>query len=635
MLIEMLKDQMHVIPAVCHKGGFCMVSSESIQQWEESLSQPVRRLKDEDAIGQLRRRDGRMAALGSENGELKLDWVEGVARLLADQDKLEQVEDEAIQLWQQGIRHIIWAGMGGSVLTVKVLHNMGFCSSHDGDRIAIYPLDSTDPAALNAIVRRIAADKQLTLPEPGRPAKQSFLRALLNDTMMIGVSMGMTSEEPITHLTWFSELLEQAQLSPAEHILVMTLPGSYLDQFAREHNAPGRPLQLDGGTGTGGRMSAPTTRVFLLPAALYLTRVTGTRGQLRAALSLAWQDHQLDIATAYPEAHPFVQLAAAAYTASINGACRLLVEMPDNWKALVPWIEQLMEESLGKEGKGIVIFQENPQYSQAAAFHTAGTLHVQASPDPLGDTTRNKFILYQPYLRAYLTESGPVDRLASVATCFLGWQLTMALYGYLHDITFAGQPAVENYKARARALRSQPDPLEAIRHWPAQFTDGGLTLYAPSKTPKLTPAQAFARALQQAKAARDEQLGLGYLDLTINGALPAAVEHSVFHHLHTLGNTLLHVPVKLRHAPADYHSTEQSEMDGPPYLISLRILAREHEKPLIGSYNDAFLRAQAISTWQAMIGQNRTCFLLVVDGTSDQVATPLQHFFEGIVQYMQ
>lgn len=612
-----------------------MVSTGETQMWAESMSLAMRRLKDEDAVGQLRRRDGQMAVLGSENGELKLDWVEGVARLLADQDKLEQVEDEAIQLWQQGIRHIIWAGMGGSVLTVKVLSKMGFCSSHDGDRIAVYPLDSTDPAALNTIVRRIAEDKQLALPEPGAPTDQTYLQELLNDTMMIGVSMGMTSEEPITHLTWFSELLEQAQLSPAEHILVMTLPGSYLDQFAREHNAPSRPLQLDGGTGTGGRMSAPATRVFLLPAALYLTRTTRVRGQLRAALSLAWQDYQLDIATAHPEVHPFVQLAAAAYNASINGACRLLVEMPDNWKALVPWIEQLMEESLGKEGKGIVVFQETTQHSQTSVFHTPGTLHVQASPDPLGDTTRNRFVLYQPYLRAYLTEHGPADRLASVATCFLGWQLTMALYGYLHNITFAGQPAVENYKARARALRSLPNPLDAVSNWPAKFTDGGLTLFAPSKTMKLTSSQIFAEALQQARTAQGEQTDLGYLDLTINGELPAEVEKSVFDHLGILGNTLLHVPVKPRHAPADYHSTEQSEMDGPPYLVSLRILAREHEKPLIGNYNGAFLRAQAVSTWQAMIGQNRSCFLLVVDGTAEQVGASLQHFFENVKQHVK
>ena len=88
----------------------------------------LQKLIEEDAIGQLHRRDGLMATLGSEDGALKLDWVEGVARLLADPVMLEEEEAEAKDIWQRGIRHIIWAGMGGSVLTVRVLCGLGFCS---------------------------------------------------------------------------------------------------------------------------------------------------------------------------------------------------------------------------------------------------------------------------------------------------------------------------------------------------------------------------------------------------------------------------------------------------------------------------------------------------------------------------
>src|SRR3989440_5469383 len=235
----------------------------------------LQHLIEDDAVGQLRRRDGLMATLGSENGALKPDWVEGIGRLLADLTQLEQVEAEARDIVQRGIRHLIWSGMGGSVLTVRVLCDLGFCGSHDNGQVSIYPLDSTDPAALNAIVREIAAAKKLALPTGEEASHPTSLRALLSDVMMVGVSMGMTSEEPITHLEWFTDLLKQAGLRPAEHVLVMTLPGSYLDRFANAQQAPSRPLQLDGGTGTGGRMSAPATRVFLLPAALYLTRLSG------------------------------------------------------------------------------------------------------------------------------------------------------------------------------------------------------------------------------------------------------------------------------------------------------------------------------------------------------------------------
>ncbi len=217
----------------------------------------LRRLIAEDAVGQLRRRAGLMARLGSEGDAVKLDWVEGVARLLQDDGGLEGVEAEARDLWRRGVRHVIWAGMGGSVITVHVLVELGLCQG-DADAVAVYPLDSTDPAALNSIVRRIAHSKSIALPPPDAqaPVNPTMLRELLGDTLMVGVSMGLTSEEPITHLQWFAGLLDDAGLPAAEHLLVMTLPDSYLDRFARDRNVTRRPLQLDGGTGTGGRMSA-------------------------------------------------------------------------------------------------------------------------------------------------------------------------------------------------------------------------------------------------------------------------------------------------------------------------------------------------------------------------------------------
>jgi hypothetical protein len=135
----------------------------------------LQQLIEDDAVGQLRRRDGLMATLGSEDGVLKLDWVEGIARLLAHPTQLEQVEAEARDIWQRGIRHIIWSGMGGSVITVRVLCNLGFCRSGDKEQVSIYPLDSTDPAALNDIVREIAAAKNLALPTGEEASDPTFL----------------------------------------------------------------------------------------------------------------------------------------------------------------------------------------------------------------------------------------------------------------------------------------------------------------------------------------------------------------------------------------------------------------------------------------------------------------------------
>jgi len=76
-------------------------------------------------------------------------------------------------------------------------------------------------------------------------------------------------------------------------------------------------------------------------------------------------------------------------------------------------------------------------------------------------------------------------------------------------------------------------------------------------------------------------------------------------------------------------------MDGPPFLVSLRVLARDHEASILGSYTDTFLRAQAVSTWQAMMEQGRPCFLLIIDGSIDDALEPLQRFFSDVVAHLR
>ncbi len=612
----------------------------------------LQKLIDEDAIGQLRRRDGLMATLGSEDGALKLDWVEGVARLLADPSMLENVESEAQDILQRGIRHIIWAGMGGSVLTVRVLCELGFFNKQNTQQqqqsIAIYPLDSTDPAALNNIARKIAAAKNLSLPGGTGLSNPAFLRMLFDDVMMIGVAMGMTSEEPITHLEWFTALLKQAGIRPADHLLIMTLPGSYLDRFAHEQQAPSLPLQPDGGTGTGGRMSAPATRVFLLPAALSLINsFPGQRGQLHQVFQRAWDDYNLDLASFHPSEHPYVQLAAAMSAASNNGACRMLVKLPGGWQIFISWLEQLMEESLGKGGKGVVVFDDQALNHSAPFYSQKGMLRVHVVTETTQHTEGQPFLLSQPSLAS----KEPQHRLSALATSFLGWQLSMALYGYLQHITFAGQPAVENYKTRARALREQPDPLQVASHWNPKIQQGVLTLLAPQNSidqniqsphgpyQHNSAASVFASALQTIASTgivlNDVQrIPLSYLDITVNGEAQPALIAMLNQHTHIIGNELLGVPVKLRRAPADYHSTEQSEMDGLPSLVSLRLVARNTESTILGAYTSTFLHAQAVSTWQAMMEAGRPCFLLVIDGTLDEALQPLSNFFSQIEQYL-
>jgi hypothetical protein len=73
------------------------------------------------------------------------------------------------------------------------------------------------------------------------------------------------------------------------------------------------------------------------------------------------------------------------------------------------------------------------------------------------------------------------------------------------------------------------------------------------------------------------------------------------------------VPVKLRRAPAAYHVSEQCQLDGPPGIVSLRVVARDTVSPRLGCYTPRFLHAQAVATWQAMTARGRDCTLVVLD----------------------
>jgi hypothetical protein len=587
----------------------------------------IARLSAEDAIGQLCQRTGLMRQLGSEDGTPMLDWVDGVPRLLANPDGLETVEREALALLERGVRHVIWSGMGGSVLTVQVLRALGFCAG----ALTVHPLDSTDPTALDQLVRHLADAKGLapldtTDTADGARWRAQLIRALFADVVMVGVAMGRTSEEPISHLEWFASLLREGELDAAEHMLVMSIPDSYLEHYAKAHGVPHLPLQLDGGHGTPGRMSAPTTRVFLLPVALDLAAREAEVGSLRALLDSAWTTYNLDGARQQPQDHPFVRLAAALAATALDGACGLFLATPPELDALRWWTEQLMEESLGKGGKGVVVFADQAiSGADAAQSALLPRLRVRVLAETpaagLDEADPEIFALAQPLLSA----PSPDERLAGIAAVFLGLQLTVALFGYLWTIPFAGQPAVENYKSRARALRTEGAPLDVALRATRVGSEGHFQLLPP---PMAGESAGSVPPIQQLAAALRAQPT--YLDLTINGELSASAVATVEEQLRALGNDVLGIPVKMRHAPAAYHSTEQSEMDGPAGLVSVRVLARRHSPSLLGGYEATFLHAQAVGTWLAMNEQGRTCFLLLFDGTDDELGPALRGFLSAL-----
>jgi glucose-6-phosphate isomerase len=511
-----------------------------------------------------------------------MDWVDSVETLAADPRPLRELEELAAGWRRRGIRHVVWSGMGGSGVTVGVLAEL---AAGDGGRgPAVHLLDSTDPAAVDVLVARLAEARDLP---PGDSPLADQARALLRDVVLVAVSLGVTSEEPVTHLSWFLGLLAAAGLPAARHAVVLTVPGSRLAEAAVCEGLEVRPVFLADRGGLPGRMSAPGTSVFLVPVAL---RSANTAERLRVVLAEAWSARDFAGILEHPERSPYVRLAGQIAARSPGGRGRLMLELPPQWAAMHVWIEQLLEQTLGKDGKGVVVLAPQ-RLNRAAPGYRDDDLLVATAAAQDGVSVP----VPDPSLHPH----------AALAAAMLDWQLVAALLGYRAGTNIVDEPAVEDYKSRARALRTEPEVLaravdEGAVDWTARGPEG-------------------LRPVVDALVAKAGERRLPYLDVTINGELDAAARSAVARRLQGLGNDLLGVPVKLRRAPAAYHISEQCQLDGPPDLVSLRVVARATRSAELGDYTPQFLHAQAVATWQAMAARGRDCTLVMLDRVDEVI----------------
>jgi len=426
------------------------------------------------------------------------------------------------------------------------------------------------------------------------------------------------------------------------------LPDSYLDQFARPRGSAMVPIQLDGENHTGGRFSSPTTRVFLRPLALMsVARVLAENpdaafegGVIRPVLEKIQEYHGLSHEQA-PEASqdavpndPFIQLAVEIYRHGRAGRNKVALIAGEEWKGVEGWIEQLVEESLGKEGKGFMIFYgENAvieDYRPDVVFVAINDATLPTSRAALADAGH-------PVLRL----SVPPKDFATVGGIFTGWQRLVAAYGLLAGTVYSGQPAVEAYKKYSRDLRLADGPVPWPEDTPHQAQFGSWTLYYSSivglglldtESVDLSgnAAEEYARIVKSAfQGFRSEGLAL-YLDFTFNGEIGPEVRDVLEAARNGVANRSLQVRAKIRSGPADYHSTEQSETDGPPEVVSLRLAALSHEAPIAGEYSDKFLLAQARGTWQAMEDAGRWILLMTTPELDETALSDLSGFFEKV-----
>jgi glucose-6-phosphate isomerase len=338
----------------------------------------------------------------------RLGWLTIAERMI---ESLDDLEAFAEQISREGFSDVVLLGMGGSSLAPEVLRRS---FKHRPDRPALHVLDSTDAGAIRAV--QAAVDLQHTL-------------------FVVSSKSGGTIE-PLSLFAHFWSLLGEGR-----NFVAITDPGSGLERLAREH---GFRRTFNGDPNIGGRYSA-LSPFGIVPAVLMGVDVQ----QLLAGASDAWTT-PIDDGTPSAVHEAAAWLGAALSAMAQEGRNKLTFLISPSLPGLGLWLEQLVAESTGKQGTGILPVADEP-VGEPAAY---GEDRVFAYLPDLGTHDRGLDAAAQALAQAghpliTIPTRGPVD----LGRVFMLAELAVAVAGWGLQINPFDQPNVQQAKdATSRVL---------------------------------------------------------------------------------------------------------------------------------------------------------------------------------------
>ncbi|WP_370614167.1 glucose-6-phosphate isomerase [Mumia sp. Pv 4-285] len=460
-----------------------------------------------------------------------------------------QVEALRDELRGAGLDRVVLCGMGGSSLAPEVI-----CATAG---VPLTVLDSSDPD----MVREAIAEG-------------------LERTVVVVSSKSGGTVETDSQRRAYEHAFEVAGIDPASRIVVVTDPGSPLDEEATGKGY--RVFHAD--PQIGGRYSA-LTAFGLVPSGLAGADVGGLLQQA--------DDIAEDVA-ADDETNPALVLGALLGLANKEGVDKLV--LADAGSANVgfgDWAEQLVAESTGKQGRGILpVVVDGPDAPNADASTADEVVGM------IGPMSEDHPVAASGYGFA-------VD--APLGALFVLWEYATAVAGRLIGINPFDQPDVESAKQAARAM------LEGSSEAPvAVFTDGGVTVYDYTgwlPEDALTVRTAVASLLDELDPEHGYIAVQAYLDRFRQKELADSRD--------TLA-TRTGRPTTFGWGPRFLHSTGQYHKGGPATGVYLQITGdpdRDLEVPGRPFTFGEFLLAQAVGDAGVLTDHGRPVLRLHLDGT--------------------
>jgi len=486
-------------------------------------------LNDWRANGKVRRLWQRDASLWTNTDESKwLGWLDITEKQLEKKDQFHRLSEE---IRKEKFSDILLLGMGGSSLCPEVLEKTF-------GRISGFPemhvLDSTDPAQVKSFEKKLD---------------------LANSLFIVSSKSGTTLEPNIFKQYFFERVKQTIGAEKAgSRFIAVTDPGSKLEKEAETDKFR---YIFHGDPTIGGRYSALSNFGIVPAAAMGL--------DVPKFLDRAEEMVQACAASVPVEKNPGVMLGIVLGTAAKAGRDKLTIVASPAIYDLGAWLEQLIAESTGKQGKGIIPVDRErltaPEiYGNDRIF---AYLRFEATPDADQDAK----------IAAIEKAGHPVVRISVNDTYDLGqeffrWEIATAVAGSILGINAFNQPDVEASKIETRKLTSEYEKTGSLPSEKPIFEQSGIKLFTDSKNAGALGSKnslgEYLRAHLRRIQAGDYFAVLGYIEMND--------EHeSQLEEIRYAVRDGKRVATCLGFGPRFLHSTGQAYKGGPNTGVFLQI----------------------------------------------------------------
>ena len=505
---------------------------------------------------------------------------------------LADIQAFADSIIEQGLKTVVLIGQGGSTQAPMTITKY---NKPDSSRIVFKTLDSDSPVRVRAILAEARPETTLFVissKSGGTIEPRLALRAVRD-----AVGDALAEEELV------------------QHLVAITDPGSDLERQAREE---GWAAVLPGEPSVGGRFSALS--VFgLLPAALVGIDLEELLEHAVEAEKRCSED-AID--------NPAIGLAAFLYDNYLQGRNKFSFLTPKRGRVLGLWIEQLVAESLGKDGQGIL---PNIEIDSLLLTNDPGDRSVimyQTKTD-LWDERKN-FEMSLSYIDPTIPRANfKIDSVEELAEHFVMWEYAVAMCGYLMRVCPFDQPDVASAKAVVLDILKEGQPApDFVQDCIGDVHMGEVEVRLAPCFKDCTDVQGALRALLTSIQPGDYFALNAFLPFTGEGRREALelIRHGVAASRHTVSC--------LEVGPRYLHSTGQLQKGGQNNGVFLILSADELKDIPLSEEAESLgtlAKAQASGDLLTLADRGRRCVHLHLPDNSGVTLRALSEVITGIL----